>query len=267
MHIQLPSIKLAYTDTGPDKQGFTLLFVHGYPLNRQMWQPQVEGLADVARVLTIDLRGHGESEIIPGPYSMDLFASDLHAFLEALNIHQPIVLCGLSMGGYVTFAFQRRYPNRLAGLILTATRAAADSLDARAGRDQSAALARSQGTDAIIEGMLPRLLSPQTQAQRPDLVAQARAIMEKTSLETILGDLAGLKERPDFTSGLAQIDIPTLLLPGAEDRIVPLSEAQAMHAAIPDARLHPVPGAGHLPNLENASFFNQAVRDFVQRLK
>jgi 3-oxoadipate enol-lactonase len=260
MNILMNGLQISYTDAG---QGTPLLFVHGFPLNRQMWQPQVDGLSGAARIIAPDLRGHGDSQTVPGPYSMDLFAGDLNALLDALGITQKIVLCGLSMGGYVAFAFYRKYAHRLAGLVLTATRAAADSPEARAGRDQTAALVREKGVEALVEGMVPRLLAPQTLQTRPDLVEQARTIIRRTSLEGALGDLAALKERPDSTPTLAQIDLPVLLLPGTEDQIVPLYEAQSMHAAIRGARLAVMPNAGHLPNLENPLAFNQAVQDFL----
>jgi pimeloyl-ACP methyl ester carboxylesterase len=255
---------MAYTDSG---QGIPLVFVHGYPLNRQMWKPQVQGLSDVARVLAPDLRGHGESQAVPGPYSVDLFADDLAAFLDALGVRQKIVLCGLSMGGYIVFAFYRKYAARLAGLILTATRAAADTPQARLARDQSAELARQQGVHAIVDAMLPKLVAPATSQTRPELVERARQIMAATSLEGILGDLVALKERPDSTPTLAEITVPTLLLPGAEDQIIPLQEAKAIHAAIQGSVLEVIPEAGHLPNLENPAVFNAAIRAFLKSLK
>jgi 3-oxoadipate enol-lactonase len=254
---------MAYSEAG---NGLPLVFVHGYPLNRQMWQPQLAGLADVAHVIAPDLRGHGDSQSIPGPYSVDLFADDLVAFLDALGIHQKIVLCGLSMGGYIVFAFHRKYATRLAGLILTATRAAADTPQARQGRDQSAELARQQGVTAIVDSMLPKLLSPAAFQTHPDLVEQVRQVMAATSLEAVLGDLAALKERPDSTSTLAEIRVPTLLLPGANDQIIPLSEAQAMHAVIQGSQLQVISASGHLPNLENPATFNAAIRTFLQNL-
>jgi 3-oxoadipate enol-lactonase len=254
---------MAYSEAG---KGLPLLFVHGYPLNRHMWDPQIQELADVARVLAPDLRGHGESQAVPGPYSVDLFADDLAAFLDALGIRQKVVLCGLSMGGYIVFAFYRKYASRLAGLILTATRAAADTPQARLARDQSAELARQQGVDAIVDAMLPKLLAPATSQSRPELVEQARQIMASTSLESILGDLVALKERPDSTPTLANIRLPTLLLPGAEDQIIPLQEAQAMHAALRGSVLEVIPDAGHLLNLENPAAFNAAVRLFLKSL-
>lgn len=263
-NLQLRGFSMAYSEAG---QGLPLLFVHGYPLNRHMWEPQLQGLADVARVLAPDLRGHGESQAVPGPYCMDMFADDLAAFLDALGVRQKIVLCGLSMGGYIVFAFYRKYADRLAGLILTATRAAADNPQARLARDQAAELARQQGVVAIVDSMLPKLLSPATYQNRPELVAQARQIMAATSLEGILGDLVALKQRPDSTPTLAMISVPTLILPGAEDQIIPLSDAQAMHSTIPGAQLHVITNAGHLANLENPVAFNAAVRAFLKTIK
>jgi 3-oxoadipate enol-lactonase len=261
MQLTVNGFSMAYSDAG---QGVPLLFVHGFPLNRRLWQPQLEGLSGIARVLAPDLRGHGDSDPVPGPYSMDLFADDLNAFLDALGIQEKIVLCGLSMGGYVAFAFHRKYAYRLRGLILAATRAAPDSPEARLARDQMMALAREQGVSAIAESMLPKMLAPQTYSSRPDLVEQARSIMLHTSLEGVLGDLAALKDRPDSTSTLAQITVPTLILHGANDQIIPLKEAQAMQAAIPGSRLVVVDGAGHLPGLENEEVFNEIVTGFFR---
>jgi len=257
MQLTVNGFSMAYSDAG---QGTPLLLVHGFPLNGRLWHPQLDGLSDVARVIAPDLRGHGDSQAVPGPYSMDLFADDLNVLLDALGIQEKIILCGLSMGGYVVFAFYRKYAHRLHGLILTATRAGADTSAGKAGRDKMMVLAREKGVAAISESMLPKLLAPQTYPARPDLVEQVRAITLGVSLEGVLGDLAALKERPDSTSTLAQIDVPTLILHGADDQIIPLSEAEAMRAGIHGSKLVVVPQAGHLLGLENANLFNQAVR-------
>jgi len=186
MLAHIHDLTMAYTDAG---LGTPLLFIHGYPLNRQLWEPQVEELYLEARVLAPDLRGHGESQVIPGRYSMEILADDLNAFLDALHVTQPVVVCGISMGGYVAFAFYRRYAARVAGLILTATRAGADSPEARKGRDQAIATANQKGVAAIAEAMLPKMLSPKTYSNKPELVETARSIMIRTSLEGVLGDL------------------------------------------------------------------------------
>lgn len=259
--IQLPEFKMAYSDQG---EGRPLVLVHGYPLNRKLWRRQVDGLQDAARVLAPDLRGHGDSGATPGVYTMDLLADDLKAFLDGVGITQPVTLCGLSMGGYVTFAFYRRYPERVENLILTATRAAADTPEVKANRSQAMQRARLEGIEAIIDGMLPRLVTAQTAARHPELVDELRAIMRHTSLEAVLGDLEGMRERADSTSTLEQIRVPTLVIHGAQDVIVPLAEAQAMQAAIPGAQLVVIENAGHLPNLEQTEAFNRAIQDFIE---
>jgi 3-oxoadipate enol-lactonase len=263
MQVTVNGFSMASSEAG---RGTPLVFVHGFPLNRTLWQPQLEGLSGLARVIAPDLRGHGDSQPVPPPYSMDLFADDLNALLDALGIQEKIVLCGLSMGGYVAFAFYRKYAHRLRGLILTATRAAADTPAGRAGRDKMMALAREKGMAAISESMLPKLLAPQTYSARPDLVEVVRSITLGVSLEGVLGDLAALKDRPDSSPTLAQIEVPTLILHGVADQIIPLSEAQAMRDGIRGSRLVVVPEAGHLPGVENPGIFNEAVKKFLKSI-
>jgi pimeloyl-ACP methyl ester carboxylesterase len=255
---------MAYDDRG---RGLPLLFIHGYPLNRTLWEPQIDDLSYTTRVLTVDLRGHGESDPMPGPYPMDMLADDCISLLDALGITTPIVICGLSMGGYVTFAFYRRYAARVAGLILTATRAGADSSESKANRDKSAVLAHEKGADVIAEAMLPRLLSPKTLTARPDLVDRVRKIMRGISVDGLVGDLTGMRDRLDSTPLLTQINIPTLIIYGADDQIIPLSEVEFMHQAIINSELKIIPDAGHLPNLEQPELFNQVVKEFTKFIK
>jgi pimeloyl-ACP methyl ester carboxylesterase len=261
MRVKVGDFYVEHEDLGTRQP---LLFIHGYPLNRTLWDPQVNELADVARVLAPDLRGHGGSDALPGPYSMELLADDCRAFLDAMRVTPPVVLCGLSMGGYVAFAFFRKYPERVAGLILAATRASADTPEGKANRDQAIALAKEKGVAAIAESLLPKMLSPKTYSTRPELVARVKAMMESAPLAGVLGDLAGLRDRPDSTPTLTRIDRPTLILHGADDQIIPVSQAEAMHAAIKGSRLQIIPDAGHLLNLEQPGGFNAAVREFIE---
>ncbi len=262
MQANVNGFSMAYTSAG---QGTPLVFIHGYPLSRQIWTAQASGLADTARVLAPDLRGHGDSQSVPGPYSVDLLAADIKAFLETAGVHEKIVLCGLSMGGYVAFAFIRNYPHLVKGLILTATRAAADSAQAKAGREQTAVLARQDGVQAIVKGMLPKMFAPSTLESKPDLVNDLKEIMEHTSLEGVLGDLAAMQQRPDSTPDLSGIQVPTMVVHGAQDAIIPLEEARAMQQAIPNSTLQVIEDAGHLPNMENVTAYNQAVLQFLSQ--
>jgi 3-oxoadipate enol-lactonase len=261
MRIRLHDFAMEYDEVGT---GRPLLFIHGYPLNRTLWEMQLNGLADAARIVAPDLRGHGASEAVSGPYTMDLLADDCAALLDALGATEPAVVCGLSMGGYVALAFQRRYPDRVAALVLTATRATPDSPEGKKARDGAMATAREQGLDAIVEAMLPKMLSPKTFASRPDLVERARRMMRTTSLEGVLGDLAAMRDRPDSRPGLASILRPALIVHGADDQLIPPAEGDAMHQAIAGSRIRIIPSAGHLPNLEQPDAYNAAVRDFLK---
>jgi pimeloyl-ACP methyl ester carboxylesterase len=198
---------------------------------------------------------------------MDLLADDCKGLLVALGVTSPVVLCGLSMGGYVTFAFYRKYPERVAGLILAATRSGEDSPEGKANRDKAADMARKGGASAIAESMLPKMLSPKSYVDRPELVHRVWEIMERTSLDGILGDLMGMKSRPDSTPGLKNIEKLTLILHGSDDQLIPPSEAMSMRGAIPGARLKLLPDAGHLLNMEQPQLFNEAVREFIRELQ
>jgi pimeloyl-ACP methyl ester carboxylesterase len=264
MQIQVNNFSMAYSDQG---RGTPIVLLHGYPLNHHIFDPQLDELSQQARIITPDLRGHGGSQAVPGPYSMDLLAQDVAALLDQLRISEPVILGGLSMGGYVTFAFYRLYPERVKGLILTATRAAADTHQTREARHHAAETARRQGVAAIAQSMLPKLMSPHSMETRPELVESVQAIMNVTSLEGVLGDLAAMAARPDSTPTLPTIRVPTLVVHGAQDSLIPLSEAQAMQQAIPNAHLEVIAKAGHLPTLETPAIYNLALLQYLKQFK
>lgn len=261
MNDQTYDFGLAYLDSC---DRMPLLLVHGFPFNSSMWEPQVEDVGEAARVIAPDLRGFGRSDAPPAPYNVGMFAEDCASLLLHLGIEGPVIIGGLSMGGYVALEFYRRYPERVAGLVLASTRAGADSTEGKAGRDKAAETARSQGTKAIADSMLPKLLAPQNYEEQPDVVEFLQEMMEGASVEGVVGALMAMRDRPDSTPMLADIDVPTLIIHGADDQLIPVAEAEAMFAAIPDAELVIVPDAGHVPNLENPDDFNDALLDFVE---
>jgi pimeloyl-ACP methyl ester carboxylesterase len=230
-----------------------------------MWEFQLQELADVARIIAPDLRGHGRSDNPVGPYSMKMFSDDIAGLLDYLNIDQPVVVCGLSMGGYIALDFYRRYPERVAGLILTATRAAADSEEGKAGRDKAVAAVEANGTGSVIESMMPKLMAPDSY-EDDELVEFVQEIMEGASVEGVVGALQAMRDRPDSTPTLGKIKVPTLVIHGEQDQIVPIAEAEAMYRAIDEAEMVIVENAGHLPNLEQPDVFNDAVADFLEEL-
>ncbi|MCU0484488.1 MAG: alpha/beta hydrolase [Anaerolineales bacterium] len=262
MILQLNEFRMSYEDAGA---GTPVLLIHGYPLNRQMWQPQVESLSDCARLIAPDLRGHGDSEDAEGAYTMEAHAQDLSELLYRLGIAQNVILCGLSMGGYIALAFHRLFPHRVGGLVLASTRAAADSPEARVNREGSIRLAQEKGIRFIAESMASRLLSGPTVQARPQLIGELVDLMSHNSLRAVLGDLSGMKVRSDSLPGLPGIRVPVLIIHGVEDAIVPLSEAEQMQSLIPQAQLCAIPQAAHLPNLEQTATFNHCLRAFLKQ--
>jgi 3-oxoadipate enol-lactonase len=268
MEAMINGVNIAFDLAG---NGVPLLLIHGYPLNRTLWHNQLSALGDIANMVIPDLRGHGESgtgEQVDADfpaYPMEMLADDCHALLDHLKITQPIVIGGLSMGGYVAFAFYRKYSQLVAGLILAATRSGEDSAEGRISRDKAAELAKKSGPSAIAESMLPKMMSPKTYSSKLELVDQVLAMMRTTSVGGIVGDLTGMKMRQDSTPLLPQITVPALILHGADDQLIPHQEAYAMQAALPNAKLCIIPDAGHLIPLEQTDVTNQTIRDFLNQ--
>ncbi len=259
MEAVINGIKMSYQMAGG---GFPLVFVHGFPLSGAMWQPQLEGLADKAQIIVPDLRGFGETQTTSGTYSMDMLANDIAAFLDAQNINAPI-LCGLSMGGYVSMAFCKRYARWLSGLVLISTRSGGDSEEGKANRDKMIATTKDKGVKAVAEEMLPRLLAAKSLDEKPELVKTVKGIIEKASVEGVVNALAGMKERSDAAGWLPRLDIPTIVIHGAEDTSIPVAEAEALTGLIPGATLKIIADAGHLPNMEQPEKFNEVISEFV----
>ena len=262
MKVQVNGVTLAYSDRGA---GLPLVFLHAFPLNRTMWSAQEQALSSQFRIVTVDLRGHGESDAPLWRYTLDQAADDVRALMDHLSIRQA-VLVGLSMGGYVLFAFYRAFTDRVKGLVLADTRAQADTADGQQGRFHMAQVAYRQGPAAIADLMIPKLLSPASINTNPDLVRRVRAMIEGNQISGIAGDLMAMAERADSVPFLNQIACPTQIIVGELDHATPPSDAELMADRIPGARLSIIPGAAHLANLEQPDRFTQIVRSFADEV-
>lgn len=247
-------------------QGLPLLLIHGFPHDRSLWQPQLDGLSDVARVIATDLRGFGNAQLVPDTMTMDDYAADIKALLDELGIAKAVV-CGLSMGGYVALAFLARYPETTQGLILCNTRSGADNEKAREGRYATAQKALDEGMTGIAESMLPKMISEKSALANPDLSMYVENMMARQSSEAVAAAARGLAVRPDRTPMLSSIAVPTLIITGSADTLIPPSESEAMAAKIPGSELVVIPDVAHLSNLENAEAFNEAVRKFLGSIR
>lgn len=257
-------VKLNYVDTGGP--GTPLLLVHGFPLNLEMWRPQIDALGATRRIIAPDLKGAGESEgpDDAGAYTMDSYADELRGLLDELDVDK-VVLAGLSMGGYVAFAFLRKYPEMVAGLVLADTRAEADPPEGVEKRSAQQKQVAAEGTAGLIEGLTNALLSDSTKTNRPEVVSTVHQVMDNPA-RSFVGELEAMKQRPDSTDGLAAIGVPTLIIVGEKDAITPPDAARKMHEHIGGSRLVVIPEVGHLSNLESPQEFNDALADFLKEV-
>jgi pimeloyl-ACP methyl ester carboxylesterase len=256
-------LTVGYDEAGT---GRPLVLLHAFPFDRAMWRPQRDGLRDVARVITPDLRGFGETGGFLGEPSVERLADDAAEFLDALGVTEPVVLGGLSMGGYAALAFARRHPQRLRALVLADTKAEPDDEAAKANRDKLIAFASGHPAAAVIEQLLPKLVSEETRAQRPAVVEEVQRIASAQAPAAVVAALRMLRDRPDAGPSLAAIAVPALVIVGSEDALTPPAVAQSLAERIAGARLETIPGAGHVSNLERPDAFNDAVRRFLQAL-
>ena len=254
---------MAFDDVGA---GPAVLLLHGFPLSRRVWEPQVGPLVDAGfRVIVPDLRGFGESAVPEEGYDMNTFADDIVALMNYLGVGRAVV-GGMSMGGYVLLDLLARYPQRLNAAMFLVTRAAADDA---AGREKRTALAAAvAGGDLLVvpEAFSGVLFAPQTPAEKPALVAEVRGWMEQTSPQGLIGGLMAIRDREDCSALVAKLDLPALVLGADADNAIPLAESQNLAAELPQATLVTLAGGGHMVNLEQPEAFNQALLDFLVTL-
>ena len=252
------AMELAYEERG---SGPVAVFIHGFPLDRRMWIGQLSGLAKIRRCVAVDLRGNGLSKIDDADpsFSMDLLADDVAKTMDEIGADQADI-CGLSMGGYVAFAFLRRHPARVRSLILADTKAEADSDEAKTGREKTAAMVREQGMEALWEGLGAKLLASNPKEED---VTRLKEMFLAQDPAVIAADALAMKDRPDSSPDLAGITVPVLWVHGEEDQLMPVDGARATAEKIPGAKFAAIPRGGHMAPMENPGTTNEAILEFL----
>ncbi|HEX3711413.1 MAG TPA: alpha/beta hydrolase [Trebonia sp.] len=251
-------MRLAYDDAG---SGECVVLIHGHPFDRTLWEPQLAALRGNFRVLAPDLRGFGRSPVTPGQVLMREYAADIGELLSTLGIARAGAV-GLSMGGLVAMELAAAAPERYWALGLVATTTEPPSPQDRRTRDARADATERDGMSVLVNYMHTGLYSPSCP---PSVRARVDAMMYAAPPAGAAAALRGRARRPDYRPLLAALDIPALVVAGTAD---PWSDA-AVTAAIVSSLRRPevvtVAGAGHLPNLEAAEEFNQALLAFLSR--
>jgi 3-oxoadipate enol-lactonase len=264
---KISTTELAYVDRGT---GTPVVLLHGFPLDHTMWSAQIDALAGDHRVIAPDLRGFGRSPLGAADsqhgIAMDEYADDVAQLLDKMEIREPVVVVGFSMGGYIAWQFIRKYSSRVRALVQCDTKAAADTDQARAARLKMADNVAEWGSARVAEMMGPKLFAAETTVARPGVITAVRNIVERTDPAAIAAAQRGMAARPDVTNLLPRINLPTLLLVGAEDAISPPEEMRKMAAEIPSAKFVEIPAAGHMTTMENPAAVNAALARFIGAL-
>ncbi len=253
-------IELAFVDQG---SGTPVVLVHGFPLDHAMWNAQIDALSENHRVIVPDLRGFGRSGASDGTVTMQQFADDLAALLDGLEVDRPVVVCGLSMGGYVALQFWQKYRSRLRGLILCDTRAVSDTPEMAAARLEMAERVLREGPAPLVEGMVPKLFAQTTAQEQPEMVDSLRRVMMDSNPKGIAAAARGMAQRPEMVSRLAEIDCPTLVIVGEQDAISTPDEMRTIARAIPNARFVEIAGCGHMSPMERPAEVSAAMLEFL----
>ncbi len=248
--VDVNGIQLAYDRRG---KGNPLVLLHGYPLDHHLWDEVTPLLEDTFDLILPDLRGFGESSTVDSFYAMEDFASDIAGLLDQLSIQQAAI-AGHSMGGYVALAFVRLFPERVRGLGLVASQAAADSPERKEARYNSAAEVADKGIGSVVETMAPKFTTDKR------LQAFARQSMERQQPAAYIGALKAMAERVDSTPFLPSFTFPVVLIHGNADQLIPVDRAREIKAALPQARLVEISGTGHMPMMEDKEKTAQALK-------
>lgn len=259
--IEIKGIKVSYFDEG--KGEIPIVFIHGFPFNKSMWKDQVTLLSADHRVIAYDVRGHGGSQAGVEVFTMDQFADDLLLLMDALEISK-VVVCGLSMGGYIVLNALTKQRERIAGLILADTQCAADTEEGKDKRRKTIAFIKKNGLKEYAEESMKNLFAPQSFTNKKEQVTFVKNIILHTDAESICKTLEALATRSETCSTLDEIKIPTLILVGKEDSVTPITAAQKMKELIADSQLHIIDEAGHMSNLENLTNFTEHVKVFLK---
>ncbi len=259
--VTINGLVVSYNDVGA-ADAPVMILLHGFPLNKSMWAPQLEALREDFRVIAYDIRGHGDSESGTADFSIEMFVNDLLCFMETLGL-EKVILFGFSMGGYIALNAVERFPERFEALILSDTQCIADTPGIREKRIASMDRILENGVEAYADEILVKLFAPASFVRHRPEVEAVREMIVNTSTESLCNTLFALAARKETRGKLMEIGIPTLILVGKEDQITPLEASQLMHGRIRGSVLAVVDHAGHLANMENPVVFNKHLVHFV----
>lgn len=263
LSIQANGILFNYDDSG--KGDIPIVFIHGFPFDKSMWEPQINYFKLNYRVISFDIRGYGKTTSDDRALDMNLFADDLIGFLDALHIDKTVV-CGLSMGGYILLNALNRYPEKFAAVILSDTQCIGDSMETKDKRQKSIAIIEERGLTDFASTFVKNIFFKDSYDENIEIINKIKDVILSTSSQTVTGTLKALAQRQDMCFSLSGILIPSLIIAGEEDIVTPPAQAQRMNDNIKGSKLFIIPKAGHMANIEQPELFNKIVTNFLSEI-
>lgn len=247
-----------------DRKNPSIIFVHGFPFDHTMWKEQINELQKDHHIVVYDIRGLGESYVGDGQYTMEAYVSDLFSVMEGMKLNKP-VLCGLSMGGYISLRAVEVGEDKFSGLILLDTKSQSDDDNGKLVRSNSINKINIEGLASFAESFVSNLFAEENKEELVDVYNDTIRMAQSHNPLGVKGALIAMLSRTDTTKNLEKIMIPTLVMGGAFDKLTPPTVMREMADKIRDSEYASVPRAGHMAPLENPSFVNDMIRGFIKR--
>ncbi len=222
----------------------------------------MERLPEGVRAVAYDVRGHGNSSVGDGQFSLEFLVDDLIGLLDHLNV-EKVILCGLSMGGYIALRAVERHPERFMGLVLCDTQSHADTNEAKIKRANAIRLIKNGGIKEFADNFINLILAKKTVSENNKIVEQLRDMILHNDPLGVCGTFMALGARTDTSQSLPSFSLPVSIVVGENDALTPPSMSDFMHRKIPRSELNSIPAAGHMSNMENAEAFNEVLYRFV----
>lgn len=257
-------ITVSYNDLGPETAP-AVIFIHGFPFSKKIWDLQAEALKGNYRVITYDIRGHGNTTSGEKKFSIETFAEDLICFMDKIGIREAVA-CGLSMGGYILLNALETNPERFKAMVLSGTQCLPDTPEARVKRAKAIQSIHQNGVDAYADESIKKLFSQKSFTTRKEEVRATREMICSTSADSLCKTLQALADRNDTCDSLIGVKLPALILSGSEDAVIPQEAMRMLSHRIENSVLHFIAHSGHLCNLENTHEFNEQLKKFVDSL-
>lgn len=261
--INVNGISVNYEDSG--KGDTCMIFIHGFPLDKSMWEHQFDFFKKKNRIITYDIRGFGKSTTNGLKASINLYAEDLIKLMDELKIEKAVV-CGLSMGGYILLSAVERYPQKFKAIILSATQCVADSTEIKEKRFDTIKEIKSNGLEGFSEKLIQTIFSKGTLKKKKELVKQIKKVIVSTNPQTIMSTLEALANREEKCRTLSKITVPALILCGEEDALIPPHQSKLLTDNITQSYVETIENAGHLINLEQSEIFNEHIYAFIENI-